>query len=149
MTTLAEAQGWLRERLDQGASCPCCTQFAKVYRRKVHATMAAELIRVWHAHRDQWFHLPTAVPAGRGGDFSKLAFWELVEEDGATRDDGSPRTGWHRVTAAGELYVRGDLLIPKYARVYDGRCLGFAGPEVGVRDALGKRFRYDELMAGM
>lgn len=33
--------------------------------------------------------------------------------------------------------------------IYDGRCLSLTGDEVGIRDALGSRFNYDELMVGL
>ena len=37
--TLGEARDWLRERIEDGEECPCCRQFAKVYRRRLYATM--------------------------------------------------------------------------------------------------------------
>ena len=34
--TLDEAKAWLRDQVDDGAHCPCCGQFAKVYKRRIH-----------------------------------------------------------------------------------------------------------------
>jgi hypothetical protein len=146
--TLGEARAVLRYLVDEGHSCPLCTQFAKVYRRKIHATMAVELIRCWRGGgwSLDWFHLPTVNY--RGGDVAKCKYWGLIEEDASVREDGSSRTGWWRFTSSGEAYVLGAARVRKYARVYDGRCLGFTGESVSIRDALGSRFSYDELMHG-
>jgi hypothetical protein len=39
-------------------------------------------------------------------------------------------------------------LVPTYAQIYDGRCLGYDGEPVSIVDALGKKFDYHELMEG-
>ena len=38
------------------------------------------------------------------------------------------------------------LKVQKYARIYNDCCLGLEGDLVGIRDALGTKFDYDELM---
>ena len=84
-----------------------------------------------------------------GGDEAKTRYWGLLEAmPDAKREDGSTRTGWWRLTGRGADFVRGDLLVPKHARIYDGRLLGLddTAGVIGIRDALGSRFDYDELM---
>lgn len=144
--TLDDARGWLRERVDDGATCPCCGQFAKVYRRKINGTMARALITLYRHAGRTYAHAPS-LP-GDTHEMSQLSWWGLVEDEGTLRDDGG-RAGWWRVTDAGEAFVRDLSTVPKYARIYDHRCLNLVGDPVGIRDALGKRFRYDELMAGV
>lgn len=144
---LDDARDWLVARLDDGQDCPCCGQLAKVYRRKIHAAMARDLIRVWRTVGSGWFHIRSTL-GHDGGDFAKLAYWGLIEEFDATRDDGG-RAGWWRITARGQVYVFGSGLVPKYARIYDGQLLNLTGDLVGIRDALGTRFRFDDLMAGV
>jgi hypothetical protein len=146
-TPLGEAREWLRERADDGASCPCCTQFAKVYRRKIHATMARELILVYRHAGLGVFDLPPLVP--NSGDLPKTRFWGLLARVDGVREDGSRRVGLWRVTDAGQQFVLMRLAVPKYARIYDGRCLGLVGAPVTIRDCLGSRFNYDELMRGV
>lgn len=146
--TVSEARDWLREHVDDGAPCPCCTQLAKVYRRKINSGMARSLIAMYQIAGTSWVHVPTQVGA-RSREEGKLAYWGLVEESTAPRDDGG-RAGWWRVTSKGELFVRDEITVPKYARIYNGRCLGFYGAQrVGIRDALGSKFSYDDLMAGV
>jgi hypothetical protein len=149
-TPLSAAKEWLRKRVKRGAKCPLCTQLAKVYRRKINSRQAQALILVYRTAGRDWCHVPTADPrlAGDGGELSRLRYWGLLEESEEERDDGG-RAGWWRITDAGERWLRGVSAVPKYARIYDSRCLDVEGPGQSIRDALGSRFNYDELMAGI
>lgn len=147
--TLAQAREELRARVTDGAVCPCCTQYAKVYRRKITSQVARVLIAM---HRDAgtgWVHLPTLIER-KGADEAKARYWGLIEaSEDDVREDGSPRVGWWRLTPAGEAFVLDRLRVPKYAHIYDGRCLSLDDTEtVSIRDALGTRFDYRDLMAG-
>lgn len=147
-TPLADAQVWLRNRVDKGERCPCCTQFAKVYRRKINSGMARSLIRMYHISPGDWIHLPTEIGA-RSREEGKLAYWGLVEEENTLRPDGG-RAGYWRITPLGHAFVLGNIALPKYARIYDGRCLGLDTSEKAtIKDALGTAFDYDDLMQGI
>lgn len=148
-TPLGEAKEWLRERVDEGERCPLCTQFSKVYRRSIHGTMARTLVLAYREHELDWFHLATLTKTtGRGGEEGKLRYWGLLEEESARREDGG-RSGWWRVTERGREFVLGNVVVPKYALVYDGRLMSLDGDEmIDIRAALGKRFDYSELMWG-
>lgn len=148
--TLEEARDWLRDRVDDGATCPLCSQFAKVYRRTVHSTMARVLILAYRQHDLEWFQLSAVERLiGRGGssEAGKLRYWGLVEEEAERRPDGG-RAGWWRVTPAGRDFVLERVAVPRHALVYDGRCLGLEGAPLTVRDALGTRFDLAALMRG-
>lgn len=145
--TLKEGQDELRQLLDEGHKCPVCTQLAKVYKRQVHATMARTLVTMYRKGGRDWVYLPDIPQKSR--DATGMAWWGLIEEDPAKREDGG-RAGWWRVTEVGEKWLREQLGIPKYAKIYDGRCLGYdRAVYVTIRDSLGKKFDYDELMAGV
>lgn len=145
--TLGDAKEWLRERLDEGAHCPLCTQMAKVYRRKLNTSMAAALIQFWRVHGRDWGHAPTTGTIARlGGDWAQLRMWGLTEELTEPREDGG-RAGWWRLTELGVQFVANQFTVPKYVRLYDGRLMGHAGDQVTIVDALGDRFDYSELMA--
>lgn len=148
MRTLGQAQLWLRAHVEDGVACPCCTQFAKVYRRKIHSTMARDLITAHGRMGLDPFHVPTLLRrAASAGDFAKLAYWRLIVEIPGVRDDGSTRVGWWRITDDGRLFALNQLRVPKYARIYDGRLIELdASDTVTIRDALGERFNYEELM---
>jgi hypothetical protein len=148
--TLHDARQWLRDRVDDGARCPCCTQHAKVYRRKITGAMARALIALHQAGgADEYVYAPDILREHRlVADAAKLRYWHLVTELDEPRDDGG-RAGYWQITPHGVHFLRGDLRVPKYARVYDGRRLGFTGEPVSVGDCLGEPFRLDELMAGV
>lgn len=152
MTSLAEAKGELREQLMAGeaVSCPCCEQMAKIYKRQIHSAMAVALILL-SRQGDDWVHFPTLLRDAkqRAGDEAKLAYWELIEPMSGERDDGSTRTGWWRITPLGRDFVNKRVRVAKYARVYDGRLLSLDDSDgwVGIAEALGDKFDYDQLMS--
>lgn len=143
---LGEARAWLREQVrHDGAKCPVCRQFAKVYRRSINSAMARGLIVCWRAARQEPFHLPTVI-GHLAGDHAKLRYWGLLDEENREREDGG-RAGWYRITDDGLAFVQGVGTVPKYALIYDSQLLGLDGPDVTIRDALGARFDLRELLA--
>lgn len=131
----------------EGEHCPVCGQFAKVYKRKIYATMARDMILLWQKSGTDWAYLPDVVPE-RGGNLVKMRYWGFLEK--RTNEDGSAKVGWWRVTEKGEAWIRGETTVPKFALIYNGKCLGLLpGPQsdsVSVTDALAARFSYKALM---
>lgn len=145
--SLREAQEWLQERVETGASCPCCGQFAKIYDRTINSGMARSLIAMYRVAPDGgWVHLPTQIGA-RSREEGKLRYWDLVEEKTDLRTDGG-RAGYWRLTEMGVAFVKGVIKVEKYARVFDGKLLRLTGPMIGIREALTDKFDYEELMRG-
>ena len=146
-TPLAQLRAWLLSKADVGAECPLCHQHVQVYRRKINSGMARSLILMYRAGGLEFIHLPTTIGA-RSREEGKLAYWGLVEEEKVRRPDGG-RAGYWRVTELGELFLREQIKVPKYARVYNGRALSLDLTErVSIKDALGTKFDYSDLMAG-
>lgn len=149
--TLREARDWVKEHQADGVKCPACSQLAKVYRRALHASMAAQLIRFSLKFGSEWGSR-VALTRGRAeGDFAKLRYWGLVNESDEQRPDGG-RAGWWQVTDLGARFVAESVLVRKYVYVFDGRPVHlpggttFDGPYISIRTALGKRFDYNALM---
>jgi hypothetical protein len=145
---LSRWKAWLLEQLSDGVICPCCGQRAQEYKRQINSAMARSLIKLWRATdgNGQFLRISKVLDE-RGGDFCKLAYWDLIEEERILRPDGG-RAGWWRLTPKGRLFVLGELTVPRYAFVYNGHANATDGPEWGIRDALGKNFDYGELMSG-
>ncbi len=143
--TLGEARTWLADRVKTGARCPCCNQFAKVYRRQINSGMARSLIAMYlHGPEGQWVHVPTQVGA-RSREEGKLRYWGLVEEQVDVRSDGG-RAGYWRLTPAGRAWVTGQSTVPKYVTVYNNQVLESYGEQITIAGALGDRFSYSDLM---
>jgi len=175
--TLGYARRMLTADVQEGATCPCCTQFAKVYARTITSSMAYALIMIHKRpgaatddpaldaaeeaagirmpSSEPYFHVPDYLssvcklgPTTRGGDWAKLTAWGLIEEQEGKREDGSSRTGFYRITDKGRAFVKGAIPLPKHALFYDGTVLRLDASElIFIKDALGKKFSYEELMA--
>ena len=135
--SLREAKKHLMMNIDEGVTCPCCGQFAKVYRRKLNSGMAVALIDMYRNSGTDWFNVREITL--RGGDYGKLAYWGLIEPG----DD----TGIWRVTARGEEFIKGMIPVSQHANVYNGKLIELEGDLISISDALGDRFNYEELMA--
>lgn len=144
---LEDAQDWLRNRVDDGARCPCCNQFAKIYKRKLTESQVGTLRRLLDRQRQigGWVHLPDVHQPSR--DFATTAYFGLSEQSAEERPDGG-KSGYWMVTSDGINFLRGRYPVHKYARIYDGRCLGYEGDQVTVDD-IAPQFRLDELMSGI
>jgi hypothetical protein len=151
-SSLTEAKAWLRDRLDDGAECPCCTQYAKVYRRHLNSAMAYALLLISKHFRknEAWLHVPTFLNGqgvvARGGDFAKLVHWGLLEAQQGERDDGSSRVGYYVITPKGIAFVENRVRVPKFIRIYDGKPMKPSEERVNIIECLGKHFDYEELM---
>jgi hypothetical protein len=146
--SLAQVRAWLRVKRDEGVICPACDQHVKVYRRKINSGMARSLMLMYRIAGRDWLHVPTQIGA-KSREEGKLAYWGLVEEEKVLRPDGG-RTGYWRVTRLGELFVLNKCTVPKYARIFKGELVSLDSDEqVSIVDALGTKFNYAEMMAGV
>lgn len=146
--TLEEAQELLGEKLAAGAvvTCPCCERVAKVYKRTIHKTMAASLIRLYKECGRDWCR-PIDVVGKDSPDLVKTRWWGLMEAQEGRREDGSDRVGVWRITSVGEDFIKMKLTVPKYSHVYDNRMLRNSGKFVSIKECLGEKFNYSDLMA--
>jgi|GEM_PF-1053175 len=158
-TTLASASLWVEGNRIKGAICPCCTQIAKRYKRKLSSSMAYALILIYRAFRKQsaWLHVPEYLTevcstgaTFRGGDWAKMVHWGLIEpKEDEVRKDGSKRNGLYKITTLGNAFVENRVRIPKYLFLFASKSLGLSEETISIEEALRKKngFSYDELMA--
>ncbi len=144
--TLAQARQELRADLYTGTKCPCCTQFAKVYKRQIHSSMSRMLISLYHL--GPGYHHVNDIPSVRNGygDFAKLVYWKLIAEMTDPGLKAGRTTGYWMITEKGRAFVERGVYVPKYAEVYNGHLIKLSGPETFVDNTLGKAFNYQELM---
>ncbi len=162
-TTLDEAKKWLRARFGKGATCPCCNQFVKLYKRPFNKSMAYVLLLIARYYRrievkqDEWLHVPSYIAevavgnprraAAVRGDWAKLKFWGLIEEKPETRLDGSPRVGYWRLTPLGRQFVAREVKVPSHVYIYNGEPLQRSVEnQITIDDALTTEFSYAEIM---
>lgn len=147
---LRDVRTKLRELAIQGTRCPCCTRYVKVYERPINGTMARSLIAMYRAWGRGWGDLPKLRKEAQlhhSNQEGQLAHFGLIEEEDVRREDGG-RAGFWRVSELGERWVRGEAMVQKYARTYDGRLLQLTGEPVAITDVLGTGFDLREVMGG-
>lgn len=153
-TPLWEAREWVEEHRDDGVHCPCCDQMAKNYRRAFPSASARVLIALNRkGAAEDYVYLPPVLDtltrtAAQGGYGTFCHHWGLIEQEPGIRADGSNRVGWWCLTTKGIAFVHDRMKVPKFVTVYNNTVLGFDGPDITIRDALGHRFNYEELMRG-
>lgn len=154
--TLEEARKDLRAKAQKGTTCTLCTQNVKIYRRGLGSNMAVVLCLALRHFGQKWFSVPDDLAplledpyrnVLNGGDYAKLEWWELIEPASDLREDGSPRTGWFRVTAEGEAFARGLSEVPSHSISYNKALIRLDDTAmIKIDGALRKRFDYTELM---
>lgn len=136
--------------ISKGYTCSCCGQFVKAYSRKLNSSMALVLILLHRANFKSFIHIENWLkeigkPELRA-DYHKLRFWGLIEAKVAEREDGSRRNGYYKITGRGKVFAEGRFTVQKSAVILNNKFLHFEGEEINIKDALGDKFNYDELM---
>ena len=154
--SLAEAAKWVSDNGPNGVFCPCCDQVAKVYRRKLNRAMAYSLICLYRLSQDlpqdEWMDVPALltkhrlVAVLRSREYQKLCYWGLLESKGDKRADGG-KAGMYRLTSEGKRFVSGTTAVPRHVVLYNGVVIEIDYSQlITIREALGDKFNYDELM---
>ena len=154
--TLNEAKTELRKNWKEGAECPCCTQFVKLYRRTITSSMAAWLIEFFHADLDGdpegWIKVSARDwKYMKGGDYAKLRHWGLIEAHPDNQEAGAPdrkSAGYWRITMHGRDFVRGRCAVRQHVHIFADRRIesGAGGNPVLIWECLRNRFSYNDLM---
>jgi len=152
MKSLSEAKKELGTKLKEGTTCPCCGQYAKIYRRKLSSAMACGLIKMYRLHKLDWFHAEdsfktcTGLPSSIRGDFSKLRHWGLIEKREKNDDPDKKDSGYYHVTQKGADFALGFIKVPSHVLLYNTTCLGLDGNRIEILTALRNKFSYKDLM---
>jgi len=150
MSTLQEAIDYVKNNAGKGVYCPCCEQFAKIYKRKLNSGMAASL--VWlvrtYLEKQNWIYVWKIAPKFilRSAEIGKLAHWELAIQKTNEDDDSKRTSGLWKPTEKGIKFVRRRISVPSHVFLYDNHVQGFTNDLITIDDALGNKFNYRELM---
>lgn len=156
--TLDDAKEKLRKNVRQGAICPCCGQFVKVYRRGLTSSMAVALIEIYKFFKvnpfAEWLHVENhlnenpKIPAAVRADFHKLRHWGLIEAASGKRKDGNPHNGYYRITEDGAAFVEGRLSVVDAIHMFNGVVIGKSEIMVSIHDLLARKgFDYSKIIA--
>lgn len=159
LVTLADAKAYLRKNYMVGVDCPCCTQHVQFYRRPITSAMAYALYLLFIKNYDakdkyEWVHVEEYLkgiqcPSSIRGDFAKLKYWGLIEQQPGKREDESVRNGYYRITPLGQQFTLGVITVPSHVYLFKNKVYAKSEKMVSFRTCLKKRFNYDALMKGM
>lgn len=149
---LEEARELVQSQLDDGVTCPCCAQFCKRYRRKLNSGMAATLCWLVRWAKSQprgaYVYVNKTAPRfvlRRGGEWTLLQHWGLIEEKPKDPDADERTSGRWRPTQEGVNFALQRTTVPSHVLTYNKGGL-LAGDQVTIRTCLGNHFSYKELM---
>ncbi len=129
----------IKDALDSGKfiTCPCCDQNVKLYARRIYRSMWKWLHIIKNvgasgiSGRDLAYSAYTGVSKNQwGGDYSKLVYWELVEE----------KDNKYYITQKGLDFLADKIEVPKYAYIYNNKVYGYSAAQVSAKEC---RDRFD------
>ena len=150
--TLQDAKERLFSELGAGTTCPCCGQYARLYKRKLNRTMAKGLVWLVRASGPgglAWVDYGAIGPRWlqkTGGTLATLEHWGLIEAKPNRTDPAKRCSGIWRPRAEGVRFVKGEVRVPAKVHLYNNAIMGWSKETVNIEEALGEPFDYQEMM---
>lgn len=135
---------WNKAIEAEGAFCPCCGKWGKVYKTKLsqHLALCLRWMFVHGDEADGWVDVQNKGPRWmlKSKTYPLLEHWDLIESK-------ATRSGIWRVTLKGQDFVQGLINLPNAVHIYDNKVWGFEADEVSFRQCFGNHFDFDEMMS--
>ncbi len=155
METIQEAKDFLRANYKKGCDCPACGHYVREYKRKLNSGMAlfligiAKLIRrdkpglrkVFYSNKEIMEVMNLKVTSL---DYSVLKHFDLIEA--RKSEDGKKDSGYWTLTPGGHFFSLGSVEVSKYVFLYNNKRQGLSDETITIKEALGSKFDYKELM---
>ena len=134
---------WSKSIEGEGAYCPCCGKWGKVYKIKLsqHLALCLRWI-ITHLDSEGWVDVQNKAPRWRlkSKTYPLLEHWGLIESK-------ATRSGIWTATAKGHNFASGDITLPGAVYIYDNKQWGFEEEHVSFRGCFGKHFDFEEMMS--
>ena len=150
---------------DKGGYCPCCDRWGKVYRYGISHAMTKALLWMASSHGENWIDMPKQAPRDliQTYTFATLKWWRLIErlhiekevkveknDEGEQvlvyADSETKSSGLWRVTPIGMMFAKGQVQVPQYVYLYNDTLKDVSTETVYIKDCVGKKFNYSEIM---
>jgi len=160
MKTLEEARTQVMASLDEGSQCPCCDQYARMYKRRLPPAAIKGLLGLYSLAREDghdYYHIKDIYETSYAKDvlnigsiFGLCAHFGLMISEVREKDEdnlGEPVTcsGMWKITELGIDFIEGRKGIHKYILMYNGEVLGRSETFVNIDEALNHPFNYAEI----
>jgi hypothetical protein len=145
---LTDARRWLPQAAasKEGAICPCCGEFNKVYHRKIPLSTIQSLFRLYKLNENMAgaYHSRDFTGSHSGGDFAKIAALGLFSKE-LNEDTQKNCSGYWYITEAGKQFCRGTLNIREKLVIYHNELIDTEG-EFKLIHEFWSGFDYGEMM---
>lgn len=157
LRTIEEARQFILDGREEpnGVICPVCKLRVAVRRRPLNYALARALIDLVDQYvvsrPRRWIHTGELVVIqnrAAGGDFAKLRHFGLIRPRPRDPETGRKYDGYWKPTREGYRFVVGEIRVPSAVYLHNTKCLGIDKETISIREALGKHFDLDEVMAG-
>jgi len=161
---IKRVQRYFARQLDEGSDCLCCTRYAQRQRRTLGCGPARWLMEiVYLSDKGQPIHTGTVLKNLKGNNISGsdatsvLPLYGMIEaaaNPNASKNPPPPSatglakartSGFWKPTSLGRDFVFDKVKVPAKVITCLGNPEAFEGEPVTIREALGKKFNYDEL----
>jgi hypothetical protein len=146
-------QAWNKAiRRKEGAICPCCDRFGKVYARSINNSMATTLRWMYDYAKihgsDTWINMRTDSPieSVASCEYARLVWWHVIEKKPIDVVSKKKSTGIYRITKLGIDFIEGRALIPKNIFLHNDELLGESEEMTDFVSCLKDSFDYQKLM---
>ena len=144
--TLEEAKQYLRDNWIEGAECPCCKQKVKLWSKPLIGTAVADLIRLNKLWQKNGVAVHISEFTKQRSNFYTLVYWGFIVKGDVEIDGKKRSSGYWLPTIKGGKFIDNEVTVQSYADTYNNKVIRFTGKQIGVKEALGKKFDYEELM---
>lgn len=139
--TLTEAKELLQSQISNGAICPCCGRYTKIYRRKINSGMAKFLKALYNLNQinqksySASYVLKTMVSPANSLDYGVLVHFGLIKKVCANQ---------YEITQLGKEFVEGKSPAPKYVYVQNNVLVDKSG-KCYFKDAQKEKFTKENI----
>jgi len=129
--------------------CPCCDRLVKVYRRKLNSEMARTFLQLYKAYVKfpRYYSTRELKPHDNkaASDIIYLVHWELIEKSDGVNSSLAP-AGMYRPTEKGLRFAHRLERVPSHVHLLNNKVVGWSQDTIDIKEALGSKFNYAELM---
>ena len=147
MKTLEDAKTeWVSAIHGDGAHCPCCDRWGKVYRRHFNSSMAKALIWLVGEGFD-WTDVPNTAPKWltRTNQLPTVRWWGLVVRR-ESEDRAVKHSGMWQPTRRGIAFASNEIELPSTVYTYNNKVVRYDDNLIRIQDAFKTHFDYEQVM---
>jgi hypothetical protein len=147
---MTDREAWRKAIEGEGAHCPTCDRWGRIYGRSINRTMANSImwLSVAVADEDGWVDIPSKAPRWlvRSNQLPTLKWWGLVERRYNDKNSKNKHSGMWRITDLGRAFVHGQVSIPKKVFTYNDIVQSVSPENIFIKDCFKLYFDYRDLM---